>query len=230
MWTLWQRLIKSSARSDPNGTHRVDRLLHLENHRDPEAYRNAASDLGIGVSDTFCQVVSDAMKTYDLPFPQACRLLELVGCLIWAGHCPIISFSGYEAWMPKDRKQSEFTSENAIKCVYYTLVIRNEALQEKYDGGLELFVRKYRCQYNDKITVVSGVLEEEIAQPGDDIILNRMLPTEDFFWFDAESWSRQFEQQKTGDDAMLLFSFAEYGINWLAGYYVNGVIGILYQE
>ncbi|MBI2852992.1 MAG: hypothetical protein HYX84_07835 [Chloroflexi bacterium] len=210
--------------------HRVDRLLHLENHLDPEAYRSAASDLGIGVSDSFCLVVSEAMKTYDLAFPQACRLLELVGCLVWAGHCPIISFGGYEAWMLKDRKQSKFTSENVIKCAYFTLVIRSEALEEKYDGGLDVFVRKYRCEYNDKITVVSGVVEEEIAQPGDDIILNRMVPTEDFFWFDAESWSRQFEQQKSEDGAMLLFEFSEYGIHWLAGSYVNGEISLVYKE
>ena len=46
-----------------------------------------------------------------------------------------------------------YTSFPKLRCVFYSVIIRNQSLQEKYPGGLEAFTQNYGVQSNDRISV-----------------------------------------------------------------------------
>ena len=46
-----------------------------------------------------------------------------------------------------------YTSFPKLRCVFCTIIIRKQSLQEKYPGGLEAFVNHYGVQCNDRIAV-----------------------------------------------------------------------------
>ena len=41
-----------------------------------------------------------------------------------------------------------YKAVNRMPCAFYTLVIRNSAITEKIDGGLSVFLSKYRVHCN----------------------------------------------------------------------------------
>ena len=46
-----------------------------------------------------------------------------------------------------------YTSKPKLRCVFYTIIIRNQSLNDKYPGGLEAFINEHGVQCNNYITV-----------------------------------------------------------------------------
>ncbi len=46
-----------------------------------------------------------------------------------------------------------YTSLPKLRCVFFTIVIRNQSLQDKYPGGRDAFINEHGGQCNDHITI-----------------------------------------------------------------------------
>jgi len=116
---------------------------------------------------------------------------------------------------------SEYTSEREIRCAFFTLVIRNEALKEKYKGGLEAFVSKYLCKYNDDITTLIAMAGLELDEALDDIKGSGLIPHADALLFDASGHMLS----RTED-----YTEAYLGVDWLKGYYLDSGTMVYYNS
>jgi len=92
---------------------------------------------------------------------------------------------------PPPKIESEFTSEPEISCVFYTLVIRNEAINQKYEGGLKAFVAEHRTQYNNDITVMCFMSSDNLYDASEMLQNKGLKWEEDFTYFDATAMSRK---------------------------------------
>ena len=50
-----------------------------------------------------------------------------------------------------------YSSFPRLRCVFYSVIIRNQSLQEKYPGGLEAFIQNYGAQSNDRLSVFNDM-------------------------------------------------------------------------
>jgi hypothetical protein len=104
-----------------------------------------------------------------------------------------------------------YEDSRSIKCIFYTVVIRNEALSEKYPGGIKAFVERYAPRSNNEITVtvhMGGDFEEVVED-----LLNQGLEYDsDFTCFDAARYL-------IGAD--IIEGYQDIGFNspWLQGTY-----------
>jgi hypothetical protein len=72
---------------------------------------SAARKNGVAVSTTFGWAVSQTMMNRGLTFPEAVKLLEVAGVLLWSGDCPVIYMKRHEFWMRKPHEASELQEE-----------------------------------------------------------------------------------------------------------------------
>jgi hypothetical protein len=149
------------------------------------------------VSTSFCHATLKIMEKYHLAFDQACELLEKAEYLDWADTTPIYNLEGDKLWMkdveekpliitaPIEDPVSIYTLDAEISCVFFTLAIRNEALDAKYRGGHEAFVGRYFSKYNDDIAVLIAMDTEDLEEAVADIINQGLVRGVDFHTFDA---------------------------------------------
>ena len=126
-----------------------------------------------------------------------------------------------EAKEPEPEPTSEYTSNREIRCAFFTLVIRNEALEEKYKGGLEAFVNKYLCEYNDDITKRIAMAADYLGPALDEIEESGLLSETDYLLFDASGHILCPEEDYT--EAYL-------GVDWLKGYYLDSGTMVCYSK
>jgi hypothetical protein len=67
-----------------------------------------------------------------------------------------LSASG-ERVFPMYNPYVAYTSFPRLRCVFFSVIIRNQALQEKYPGGLEALIQDYGAQSNDRISVYNDM-------------------------------------------------------------------------
>ena len=82
-----------------------------------------------------------------------------------------------------------YTARNRMSCAFYTLVIRNAALSEKFNGGLDGFIKKYSAECNHDIVVDCSMSGDDTMQIIDDIVKYGLKPSEDFAIFDAAGYA-----------------------------------------
>jgi len=108
--------------------------------------------------------------------------------------------------------ESNFTSEPEISCVFYTMVIRNESINQKYKGGIKAFVAEHGVNYNNDFAVIMFMapLGVEVTEE----MLNKLglKYGDDFIWFDAGSICRKKPVVKA----------IPFKVQWLKGYCSNG--------
>jgi hypothetical protein len=118
-----------------------------------------------------------------------------------------------------------YTSSPKIRCVFYTIVIRNEALQEKYPGGREAFINRYRAPSNDRITVYCD-MGSDIGDVFRDLEECGLVDFEDFTTLDA------------GESDMWCCCEPEMGerpfpvdtqVEWLKGEYRDGAVWVWFR-
>lgn len=83
-----------------------------------------------------------------------------------------------ETPMPPPKIESEFTSEPEIICVFYTLVIRNAAINQKYEGGLKAFVAEHWAKHNNDITIMLFMSSDNLYDASE-ILQNKGLKWEE---------------------------------------------------
>jgi len=110
---------------------------------------------------------------------------------------------------------TQYTSEKEIRCVLYTLVVRNQALVEKYRGGLRRFLKRYGGEYNDEITTLC-YMNPEYGSDVADLEANGLERSKDFVvliddLYGPPSCHKDFEPYP-------------FDVPWLRGYYHHGNI------
>ena len=112
----------------------------------------------------------------------------------------------YEPFTPKI--ESIFTSEPEISCVFYTLIIRNESINQKFKGGIKAFVAKHGVNYNDDISVMIFMAPDGIERTEEMLNKLGLKYGDDFTWIDATAISRKKPMVKT----------IPFKVKWLKGY------------
>jgi hypothetical protein len=89
--------------------------------------------------------------------------------------------------------ESIFTSEPEISCVFYTVVIRNETINQKFQGGIKAFVAEYGVKYNNDLTVMIFMAPGGVENTEKMLKKSGLKREEDFTWFDASeiAWRKQ---------------------------------------
>ena len=104
-----------------------------------------------------------------------------------------------------------------LQCVFNTLVIRNEALERSYKGGLIGFLNKHGGECNGKITV-GCYMGGDIYEVMDELVENGMKFLDDFEFIDAVSYLT-FDPEKQAYPRNI-----KQRVDWLKGRYVNGYV------
>jgi hypothetical protein len=119
---------------------------------------------------------------------------------------------------PREQDYPEFTAEEAIYCVVYIIVARNQALENKWPGELKAYLRKYGRPYNDKITVncaMSSGLKKQLVELAD----NGLDMTEDFTVFEA-----------CGDKSVKDGAPCQTHADWLGGCFNDGRVMVFMKQ
>jgi len=110
------------------------------------------------------------------------------------------------------------SSEEKLRCSFYTVVVRNAALAEVYPGGLRCLVSRYRAQSNNDITIFCAMGSEwdDLAK---DLIANGLQMDEDFAIFDAGrlALSASIDMGRIKRSKMI-----DIGLSWLKVQYTPG--------
>jgi hypothetical protein len=77
-----------------------------------------------------------------------------------------------------------FKPEAAVRCDFYTMAVRNEALQKKWRAGLHDYWRRYRTAHNGSLTI-SCFRETSWDDQYDALIENGLTEGKDFIIIDA---------------------------------------------
>jgi len=108
-----------------------------------------------------------------------------------------------------------------LQCVFNTLVIKNEALERLYKGGLIGFLDKHGGEYecNGKITVLC-YMGFEFDQIIDDLVTNGLKFLEDFDFIDAGCLR----------DPFAVANNIQKRVDWLKGRHAGGYIYVWYND
>ena len=98
-------------------------------------------------------------------------------------------------------------------------VIKNEALERSYKGGLIGFLDKYGERSNGKITVLC-YMGFEFDETVDDLVESGLKFLEDFEFIDAGCLR----------DPFAVANNIKQRVNWLKGRYANGYIYVWYND
>lgn len=92
--------------------------------------------------------------------------------------------------------------------MFYALVVRNQALEKKYEGGLRGFLKKHGGEYNDEIATIY-YMSPEFGPDVEDLKKNGLEPRKDFIVLYDDGVNKDYEP----------FPFE---VGWLGGYYHQG--------
>ena len=116
----------------------------------------------------------------------------------------------YEPYTPKI--ESFFTSEPEISCVFYTVVIRNESVNQICKGGIKAFVAEHGVKYNNDLTVMIFMAPGGIERTEEMLNKLGLKYGDDFTWFDAS----EIAQRKP------IVKSIPFKAKWLKGYCKDG--------
>ncbi len=120
-----------------------------------------------------------------------------------------------------------FNSEEHIRCVFHTLVIRMDSLKDKYKGGVRTFVEKHAPICNRKLAVTCAMGGEDLEGVIKDMVECGLIGQEDFACFDAMSEAMGYELMKSGGESPE--RDVTFVINWLKGYIHKGGVNVYWS-
>jgi hypothetical protein len=113
-----------------------------------------------------------------------------------------------------------FNADEPIRCVFHTLVVRINALREKYKGGVRAFVETHKPRCNSSLVALCAMSEEDLYEPILDLEKNGLVAEEDFESFDAAGRVIGFAMSlKVG---MGYPEELKFDAPWLKGFVSNG--------
>ena len=116
------------------------------------------------------------------------------------------------------------TSKRKMRCVFHTLVVRRDALKEKYSGGVKAFAEKHGARCNNDLAIIcamsGGDLDEAI------LYLKRsgFVSGQDYICFHALT----FIPSEILDEIMGSSGEMDFGTDWLRGHPHNGGVMVYY--
>jgi len=109
-------------------------------------------------------------------------------------------------------------SSEKIHCSFFTVVIRNKALAQKYNGGLKGFMTKYSARCNNDIAV-DCYMGDDVDDTVKDLLENGLTIDEDFTVFDVESLCMALIMDR---DNLKIRHTVEIGVGWLKAQFIKG--------
>jgi hypothetical protein len=97
--TYWWKIYRYIPLTEQRLKIKGKRFLEISNYSEPGSFKNDCLEIGISVSLQFCHSTSKIMEKYHISFPDACKLLEEKGYLIWAGNLPLYNMRGDKLWL-----------------------------------------------------------------------------------------------------------------------------------
>ena len=108
-----------------------------------------------------------------------------------------------------------FESEKEVRCAFYSLVIKTDALRRKYGGGVRAFVERYQARCNRDLVVLCSMGPEELNDPLHDIEESGLDGEEDFVLFDA--FRDAFGIEMASKHGMEVEEEVRFSARWLKG-------------
>ena len=115
-------------------------------------------------------------------------------------------------------------SDPKMRCLFNSVVVRNESLNAKYPGGLDGFIRKNGGVANWDITVTFS-MAEDIYEVVDDLRHQGLSGGDDFVFVDAAGYSIQTFRDKKDFPHNI-----DVGVGWLKARYADGGIWVWIAE
>jgi hypothetical protein len=113
-----------------------------------------------------------------------------------------------------------FVSAKELRCAFFSLVIKTDALRRKYEGGVRAFVEKYEARCNRDLVVLCAMSSDDLSEPILDLEGSGLNGKDDFACFDAASLAVGLEMgRKMGSQEGPEVKFP---IPWLKGYVQKG--------
>ena len=113
--------------------------------------------------------------------------------------------------------------KDELKAVFNALAVRNDALRNKYPGGVAAYHHKHRPRANRNICI-SCFMGGDIDSSIDDLMLCGLMPPDDFVCFNATLGTICADAEEIEGEARDL------GVSWLKGRYHDGYLWVRYDE
>jgi hypothetical protein len=113
-------------------------------------------------------------------------------------------------------------SNEKMRCVFNSVVIRNDSLNSKYPGGLKGFFGNHPAISNNDITVCIS-MGAEIDEVIDDILSEGLSDGSDFAFVDAGGFAISFSLFKKNQPQDV-----DVGVDWLKARYAEGGVWVWY--
>ncbi len=109
--------------------------------------------------------------------------------------------------MPRDLRLI-FNANREIECVFFTLIVKTEALNKNYPGGAKAFAEKHEAKFNRSLLVLYAMAMGYHAEAAEELYNSGLVHGEDYIVFDPTSNAMLCEE---GSEVTL-------GVDWLRGY------------
>ncbi|MFO7964020.1 MAG: hypothetical protein R6U50_08890 [Desulfobacterales bacterium] len=125
---------------------------------------------------------------------------------------------------PREAPHLVHTSRKRMRCVFNSLVIRNDSIKAKYQGGLRRFHQTHGGMTNNDISVFVS-MDDEVDGVVMDLIDNGLSNGQDFTFVDAGGFSiyASMSNEDYPQDVQLQ-------VDWLKGRYAEGGIWVWLVE
>ena len=103
------------------------------------------------------------------------------------------------------------SSDETMRCVFNSVVIRNDSLNEKYKGGLKGFLKIHGALVNSHISIICS-MGDEIDEVLEDLHKQGLHGGPDFVFVDAGGYSMQVALDRDKHDVPHNINV---GVDWL---------------
>jgi hypothetical protein len=105
-------------------------------------------------------------------------------------------------------------SERKMRCVFHTLVVKRNALKEKYDGGVKAFAEKHVARFNKDLAIICVMSGEDLDEAILYIRRSGLKLDEDYKYFHALT----ITSEEIIHEMPELAEETDFGTEWLRGY------------
>ena len=123
-------------------------------------------------------------------------------------------------YYPKPNLSLVHEAGRKLRCVFYSVVIKNESLARHYRGGIRAFFQKYPSSLCNEHLTVDCYMGLEFNETINDLIDNGLKFNEDFAFVDAGGYTIYMNNRGSHN--------VKLGGPWLNGRYSKGGIYVKY--
>lgn len=119
-----------------------------------------------------------------------------------------------------------YNSDEEIECVHFSLLVKTEALKEKYKGGLPAYVEKHGAWCNRDLALICWMSLNDLHDAMEDLHNSGLAYEQDWVVFDVLRIAHEHEllSRQTGDPG----NDVKLNVDWLSGRIHDGWIKVEY--